>query len=95
VSPITGFRLVLGLIPTKGAKSPKGKLEDTWLVVIPRGVVERLEHFCFARCDLERADLLNGFYPIEEESQRYAALQFALYFISHFLMPSQRLWQHQ
>jgi hypothetical protein len=68
VSPTTGFRDGLGLIPTKGVKSPKGKLEDAWLVVIPCWVVERLEHFRFARCDLERTYFLNGFYPIEEES---------------------------
>jgi hypothetical protein len=68
VSPFTGFRHGLELIPTKGAKSPKGKLEDAWVVVIPCWVVERLEYFRFARCDLERTDLLNGFYLIEEES---------------------------
>lgn len=68
VSPTIGVRHGLGLIPTKGAKSPKGKLEDAWLVVIPCWVVECLEHFRFAGCDFERTDLLNGFYLIEEES---------------------------
>lgn len=68
VSPTTGFRHGLGLIPTKGAKSPKGKLEDARLVAIPCWVVERLEHFRFARCNLKRTYLLNGFYLIEEES---------------------------
>jgi hypothetical protein len=68
VSLTTRFRLDLGLIPTKGAKSPKGKLEDAWLVVIPCWVVEHLEHFRFAWCDLERTDLLNCFYLIKKES---------------------------
>ena len=68
VSNATRFRPGLGLIPTKGAKSPTGKLEDAWLVVIPGWVVGRLEHFRFARSDLERTDLLNCFYLIKEES---------------------------
>ena len=90
VSPTTGFGHGSGLIPTKGAKSSKGKLEDAWLVAIPYWVVERLEHFRFARCNLERTHLLNGFYLIEEESSRYAALQYVVYLAFHFLMLSQR-----
>ncbi len=64
----TGFRHGLGLISTKGAKSPKGELEDAWLVTMPCWVVGRLEHFRITRGDLERTYLLDRFYLIEEES---------------------------
>ena len=61
-STITGSRQSWGLTLTKGIESPKGELEDTWLIALPCWAVECLEYFRFAGRDPERTYLFDSFH---------------------------------